>query len=198
MGPRGACGFAPGCLTSLLLCKSGRRRPVVLGQDSQGRGGCRLRGHQTERVSFVNVGGSIPESIPRPTTSVSYSYTNWAIGAAVSSLVECILKNEKRVVPVSTCVRGLHGVEKEVFLSVPCVLDRSGISRVGWTNQRGPAGVFCTGVAQYSFYGTLHTDPQARPDGGGAHPLPSLGQQAGVGAGDAEVRVKWGTYVRYR
>jgi len=57
-------------------------------------------------------------------------YTNWAIGVAVASLVECILKNEKRVVPVSTCVQGLHGIDKEVFLSLPCVLDRNGVNRV--------------------------------------------------------------------
>eukprot|EP01147_Barroeca_monosierra_P008083 gene8083-759_t len=54
-------------------------------------------------------------------------YTNWAIGAAVCSLVQCILRNERRVVPISTLVKDIHDVSEEVFMSVPCVLGHSGI-----------------------------------------------------------------------
>ena len=56
-------------------------------------------------------------------------YTNWAIGAAVSSLVRTILHNEHRVVPVSTIVNGCYGVDKDVCLSLPCILDRNGVTR---------------------------------------------------------------------
>lgn len=56
-------------------------------------------------------------------------YTNWAIGAAVSSLVRTILHNEHRVVPISTIVKGCYGVETDVCLSLPCILDRNGVTR---------------------------------------------------------------------
>eukprot|EP00047_Mylnosiga_fluctuans_P011085 m.19540 g.19540 ORF g.19540 m.19540 type:complete len:334 (+) comp3448_c0_seq2:187-1188(+) len=57
-------------------------------------------------------------------------YTNWAIGAAVSGLVRTILRDEQRVVPVSTLVKGCHGVDKDVCLSMPCVLGRNGVTRL--------------------------------------------------------------------
>jgi len=57
-------------------------------------------------------------------------YTNWAIGAAVSALVRTILHNEQRVIPVSTLVKGCHGVTQDVCLSLPCVLGRNGVSRI--------------------------------------------------------------------
>ncbi|XP_042796080.1 L-lactate dehydrogenase A-like 6A [Panthera leo] len=55
-------------------------------------------------------------------------YTNWAIGLSVADLTESILRNLRRVHPVSTIIKGLYGINKEVFLSVPCVLGESGIA----------------------------------------------------------------------
>jgi len=57
-------------------------------------------------------------------------FTNWAIGAAVAVLVRTILHNELRVVPVSTVVKGCHGVDKDVCLSLPCVVGRNGVNRI--------------------------------------------------------------------
>ncbi|MFT7816650.1 L-lactate dehydrogenase A chain [Arapaima gigas] len=57
-------------------------------------------------------------------------YTSWAIGMSVADLVETILKNLRKVHPVSTLVQGLYGVKDEVFLSVPCVLGNSGLTDV--------------------------------------------------------------------
>ncbi len=56
-------------------------------------------------------------------------YTNWAIGAGVASLIACVVQDHKRVVPVSTDLTGLYGVEEDIFLSLPCVLGRHGILR---------------------------------------------------------------------
>ncbi|XP_048825726.1 L-lactate dehydrogenase A chain [Brienomyrus brachyistius] len=55
-------------------------------------------------------------------------YTSWAIGMSVADLVETILKNLRKVHPVSTLVQGMYGVKDEVFLSVPCVLGNSGLT----------------------------------------------------------------------
>ncbi|XP_046526012.1 L-lactate dehydrogenase A-like 6B [Equus quagga] len=55
-------------------------------------------------------------------------YTSWAIGLSVADLSESILRDLRRVHPVSTVVKGLYGITEEVFLSVPCVLGERGIT----------------------------------------------------------------------
>ncbi|KTF71911.1 hypothetical protein cypCar_00048947, partial [Cyprinus carpio] len=57
-------------------------------------------------------------------------YTSWAIGMSVADLCESILKNLHKCHPVSTLVKGMHGVNEEVFLSVPCILGNSGLTDV--------------------------------------------------------------------
>ncbi|KPP61903.1 lactate dehydrogenase-A-like [Scleropages formosus] len=57
-------------------------------------------------------------------------YTSWAIGLSVADLVETMLKNLRKVHPVSTLVQGMYGVKDEVFLSLPCVLGNSGLTDV--------------------------------------------------------------------
>ncbi|KAF3818542.1 hypothetical protein GH733_011959 [Mirounga leonina] len=56
-------------------------------------------------------------------------YTSWAIGLSVADLAESIMKNLRRVHPISTMIKGLYGI-KDVFLSVPCILGQNGISDV--------------------------------------------------------------------
>ncbi|XP_044799438.1 L-lactate dehydrogenase C chain isoform X3 [Bubalus kerabau] len=57
-------------------------------------------------------------------------YTSWGIGLSVTDLVKSILKNLRRVHPVSTMVKGSYGIKEEIFLSIPCVLGRNGVSDV--------------------------------------------------------------------
>ncbi|XP_058161638.1 L-lactate dehydrogenase A-like 6A [Dasypus novemcinctus] len=57
-------------------------------------------------------------------------YTSWAIGLSVADLVESILKNLRRVHPVSTIIKGFYGINEEIFLSVPCVLGENGITDI--------------------------------------------------------------------
>ncbi|CCF72479.1 LGT, LDH, L-lactate dehydrogenase [Babesia microti strain RI] len=57
-------------------------------------------------------------------------YTSWAIGLSVGDLSCSLIKNLRKVHPVSTLVKGQFGIDNEVFLSVPCVLGRNGISEV--------------------------------------------------------------------
>ncbi|XP_043850634.1 L-lactate dehydrogenase A chain-like [Dromiciops gliroides] len=57
-------------------------------------------------------------------------YTSWAIGLSVADLAESIMKNLRRVHPISTMIKGLYGIHEDVFLSVPCVLGQNGISDV--------------------------------------------------------------------
>lgn len=57
-------------------------------------------------------------------------YTSWAIGLSVASLAQTILRNSNNVHAVSTLVKGEHGIDKEVFLSVPCVLGANGVTHL--------------------------------------------------------------------
>ncbi|KAM5247644.1 L-lactate dehydrogenase C chain [Ctenodactylus gundi] len=57
-------------------------------------------------------------------------YTSWAIGLSVTNLAESILKNLRKVHPVSTLVKGFYGIKEEIFLSVPCVLGQNGVSDI--------------------------------------------------------------------
>ncbi|XP_059621891.1 L-lactate dehydrogenase [Phlebotomus argentipes] len=57
-------------------------------------------------------------------------YTSWAIGLSVASLASALLRNTHNVHAVSTLVTGEHGVDKEVFLSLPCVLGATGVSHI--------------------------------------------------------------------
>ncbi|XP_008933575.1 PREDICTED: L-lactate dehydrogenase B chain isoform X2 [Merops nubicus] len=57
-------------------------------------------------------------------------YTNWAIGLSVADLCESMLKNLCRVHSVSTMVKGMYGIENDVFLSLPAVLGGSGLTSV--------------------------------------------------------------------
>jgi len=57
-------------------------------------------------------------------------YTNWAIGLAAANIAKVVVGDQMKVLPVSTCVRGMSGVEADVFLSVPCVVGASGVKRI--------------------------------------------------------------------
>ncbi|XP_019166928.1 PREDICTED: L-lactate dehydrogenase B-like [Ipomoea nil] len=55
-------------------------------------------------------------------------YTSWAIGYSVANLARSILRDQRRVQPVSVLARGLHGIHGgDVFLSLPARLGRSGV-----------------------------------------------------------------------
>lgn len=56
-------------------------------------------------------------------------YTNFAIASATALVVDCIVHDRRRTVPVSVRLEGEYGVSG-VCLTVPCVLGKSGVERV--------------------------------------------------------------------
>lgn len=54
-------------------------------------------------------------------------YTSWAIGLSCADIAASILRNTNSVKAVSTFVKGVHGIDKEVFLSLPCVVNSNGV-----------------------------------------------------------------------
>jgi len=61
---------------------------------------------------------------------VKKGYTNWAVGLACARIAEVVLGDQRTVLPVSTCVRGMYGVEEDVYVSVPCIVGSQGVIRV--------------------------------------------------------------------
>uniref|UniRef100_T1J5G8 L-lactate dehydrogenase n=1 Tax=Strigamia maritima TaxID=126957 RepID=T1J5G8_STRMM len=57
-------------------------------------------------------------------------YTSWAIGVSVAALCLSLMKNLRSVYAVSTCVKGIHGIEQDVFLSLPCCLGQTGVTDI--------------------------------------------------------------------
>ena len=55
-------------------------------------------------------------------------YTNYAISMATALVVESIVKNENRTMPISTLIDGLLGIT-DVCLSIPVVVGRNGITQ---------------------------------------------------------------------
>lgn len=54
-------------------------------------------------------------------------YTSWAIGLSVAQMTQTIIRNQKNVHAISTLVKGFHGIDEDVFLSLPCVLGSKGV-----------------------------------------------------------------------
>lgn len=54
-------------------------------------------------------------------------YTSWAIGLSVAALVQSIVHDTSNVHPVSVCVKGHHGIQDEVFFSLPAILEQNGV-----------------------------------------------------------------------
>lgn len=54
-------------------------------------------------------------------------YTSWAIGYSVASLVKSVLRDQRRIHPVSVCSQGFHGIKDQAYLSLPAEIGRSGI-----------------------------------------------------------------------
>jgi L-lactate dehydrogenase len=55
--------------------------------------------------------------------------TNYAIGLATARILESLLKNENRVLPVSSLISDFHGIG-DVCLSVPCIVNSGGVDSV--------------------------------------------------------------------
>ncbi|PSS04061.1 L-lactate dehydrogenase [Actinidia chinensis var. chinensis] len=60
-------------------------------------------------------------------------YTSWAIGYSVANLARSILRDQRRIHPVSVLAKGFYGIsDGDAFLSLPAQLGRSGV--LGVTN----------------------------------------------------------------
>ncbi|VDP01102.1 unnamed protein product [Soboliphyme baturini] len=57
-------------------------------------------------------------------------YTSWAIGLSVSSICSSIMRNLRQVYALSVNIKGMHNINEEIYLSLPCVIGENGISHI--------------------------------------------------------------------
>ncbi|XP_045464066.1 L-lactate dehydrogenase isoform X1 [Harmonia axyridis] len=57
-------------------------------------------------------------------------YTSWAVGLSVGSIVRSILRNSSELHAISVNVKGIHGIKEEVFLSLPAILGKNGLTKI--------------------------------------------------------------------
>lgn len=53
---------------------------------------------------------------------------------ASNELVECILRNKREIHTVTVNIKGYYGVETDLFLSIPVIVNQHGISHLITTN----------------------------------------------------------------
>lgn len=53
-------------------------------------------------------------------------YTATAIGMAVGKIVQAIVRDKRVIIPVSCPAKGRCGVEADVYMSLPCIVDKHG------------------------------------------------------------------------
>lgn len=82
-------------------------------------------------LEWPGLGPDLRETIAGQVVNAAYEIiegkgaTNYAIGLAASRIIESVLRDERRVLPVSTMLEDWHGIS-DVCMSVPTVVDRAG------------------------------------------------------------------------
>lgn len=88
---------------------------------------CEMRGHflheESENRIYEKVKNSAYEIIERKQA------TYYGIAMAVKRICECIIRNEQSILPVSSMMHGIYGME-DVVISMPAVVGKDGVEDV--------------------------------------------------------------------
>lgn len=88
---------------------------------------CEMRGHfaheESEHKIYQEVKNSAYEIIERKQA------TYYGIAMAVKRICECIIRNEQSILPVSSMMHGLYGME-DVVVSMPAIVGKDGVEDV--------------------------------------------------------------------
>ncbi|XP_062128516.1 axoneme-associated protein mst101(2)-like [Drosophila sulfurigaster albostrigata] len=85
-------------------------------------------GTDTDPMLWSNVHKDVVDS--SNTVIRGKGYTNWAIGLAVADIISAIFKDCNRIIPLSTNAKGMCDIQDEVFLSLPCIVNKWGLGGV--------------------------------------------------------------------
>lgn len=88
---------------------------------------CELRGHFDHDMAMNRIDHDVRESAYEIIEKKGATY--YGIAMAVARIAECIVKNERAVLPVSTVLQGEYG-QSGLALSVPSILGKDGVETV--------------------------------------------------------------------
>ena len=88
---------------------------------------CELRGHFNHEASMERLYEEVRDSAYEIIKRKGATY--YGIGMALTRITRAVFGNESSVLTVSAMLRGEYG-QKDVFVGVPCIVNRSGIQRV--------------------------------------------------------------------
>ena len=88
---------------------------------------CGLCGKCTSMENIYNLYNNVRESAYKIIDSKGATY--YAIAMATLRIVECIVRDEKSVIPVSTLVEGEYGIN-DVCMGLPSIVGKNGVERI--------------------------------------------------------------------
>ncbi len=88
---------------------------------------CGLCGKCTTMENIYNLYNNVRESAYKIIDSKGATY--YAIAMATLRIVECIVRDEKSVIPVSTLVEGEYGIN-DVCMGLPSIVGKNGVERI--------------------------------------------------------------------
>ena len=88
---------------------------------------CNLSGKSISMENIYNIYNYVRESAYKIIDSKGATY--YAIAMAALRIVECIVRDEKSVIPVSTLVEGEYGISG-VCMGLPSIVGRNGVERI--------------------------------------------------------------------
>ena len=88
---------------------------------------CELRGHTDHERNMDRIAEEVKNAAYEIIKKKRATY--YGIGMALTRITRAVFGNESSVLTVSAMLRGEYG-QKDVFVGVPCIVNRSGIQRV--------------------------------------------------------------------
>lgn len=85
---------------------------------------CEMRGHYQHEKSTQEIAEAVKNSAYNIIQRKHATY--YGVAMAVKRICEVIVRDEKSILPVSTLMKGEHGIE-DVVLSMPCIVGKDGI-----------------------------------------------------------------------
>lgn len=85
---------------------------------------CEMRGHFDHESSMKRIADSVKNSAYEIIAKKQATY--YGIAMSVKRICECIMRDEKSILPVSSMLHGLYGIE-DIALSMPAVVGADGI-----------------------------------------------------------------------
>ena len=88
---------------------------------------CEMRGHYNHKENTKEIADAVKNSAYEIIQRKQATY--YGIAMAVKRICECIIRNEQSILPVSSMMHGIYGME-DVVISMPAIVGKDGVEAV--------------------------------------------------------------------